>query len=1232
MRSWRGAWKLGAAALVLLLLLCVSSIWGLPWLLRQQALPQLSQSLGRTVTLQEAVFSPWSLELTLQGLQVAGEAATDAPLLEVERLTANLSLSSLWHRAPVVEALTVERPLLRLARSAEGHYDIDDLLQRLQSGPAPKADEPPAHFALYNLELHEGRVLFDDRPVGQRHELARLKLSLPFLSNLDADIKVKVQPRLAGALNGVAFDTGAVATPFDERREASLKLHLDALDLRPYLGYLPKGLPLRLTRGQLSTDLELDFAQAPKAAAQVSLRGKVQLIDWALTQADDQPWLEWQRLELGLKDVQPLRQQARFGELRWEAPRLALQRQPRGALKLPVPSPSPNAAPAKPGPAAKSAGWQLSLERFALQQGALQWRDLAAGPTAALDFDELALELTQLAYPPAAEADLQLSGRLASAAKPSDKPSKKPPAKAATMPGPAEFKAQGQIKPDGAQIEAQLQGLQLAWLAPYLQPATPLQLQGQLGAQARLSWMQPAGAEARLGLEIAQASLDNFSALDGGRPALGLKRLELADASLDLGARRLRIGALSLKSPSAQIERAASGGWNAERWTAAAAEPATAAASPAAPASAASAVSWAVQLKALRVDDGRLAFSDAQTGDGVEDLPVRYVLDGLKLDLQDLSLGGKPGAMAALQLQARLGALRPGQSTVVAAEMGSLAWRGSLGLQPLLAKGSLRLERLPIQGLDGYLEQQLRLSLQHGDLGYRGDFAVELTPGQGLKASAEGDVLVADLKLAQRLSGEDLLSWQALTLKGLKFALQPGSVPRLDIAELNLSDFFARLAVSEQGRFNLGEVRVAHEGGQQPAAPAASAPAAAATPPLQLSVASTRLLKGKVDFSDQFVRPNYRADITNLQGSLGAFRSDSTEMAALELRGTVAGTAALEITGRLNPSAQPLMLDIAARASDLELAPLTPYAAKYAGYAIERGKLSMDLNYRIQADGRLEASNQLILNQLTFGERVDSPDATKLPVLLAVALLKDSNGVIDVRLPVSGSVNDPQFSVSGIVFKLILNLLGKALTSPFSLLMGGGGPDLSYAEFVPGSALLNSQGQSTLGKVAKALQDRPGLSMTVTGAADPVSERDAIQSAELEQRLLAERRRELQRAQTAASTAAAQQELSLSPADRERLLRVLYKNSDIPGRPRNLLGLLKDLPLPETEAMLKARIPVTAEGARALALARGVAVRDALIASGLPNARLFLAAPKLRASGEDDAAWTPRVVLSLEQH
>jgi hypothetical protein len=155
--------------------------------------------------------------------------------------------------------------------------------------------------------------------------------------------------------------------------------------------------------------------------------------------------------------------------------------------------------------------------------------------------------------------------------------------------------------------------------------------------------------------------------------------------------------------------------------------------------------------------------------------------------------------------------------------------------------------------------------------------------------------------------------------------------------------------------------------------------------------------------------------------------------------------------------------------------------------------------------------------------------------------------------------------------------------------------------------------------------------MTVTGSADPASEREAFQAAELESRLMAEQRREGLRAGAAATapSAPASAPVALSSDERARLLKQVYKDTELPNKPRNLVGFAKDIPGPEMEALLKARAPVTTEAMRALALQRGIAVRDALIAKGLPSERLFLAAPKLRVSGENDAAWTPRVQLSL---
>jgi hypothetical protein len=397
--------------------------------------------------------------------------------------------------------------------------------------------------------------------------------------------------------------------------------------------------------------------------------------------------------------------------------------------------------------------------------------------------------------------------------------------------------------------------------------------------------------------------------------------------------------------------------------------------------------------------------------------------------------------------------------------------------------------------------------------------------------------------------------------------------------------------------------------------------------PIDIKIGPTKLTNGRIDFTDHFVRPNYSAALTELNGQLGAFSSSNREMATLSLRGRAEGTALLEIVGQVNPTTKPLALDINAKATDLELAPLSPYAGKYVGYAIERGKLSMDVTYKIDADGKLDAKNQVVLNQLTFGDKIESKDATKLPVLLAVALLKDRNGVIDINLPVSGSINDPKFSVGGIIVKVILNLLTKALTAPFALFSGGGSDDLSVVEFQPGTAAIAPSSTSVLDKVAKALTERPALKMTVTGAADPVSERDAYQHAAIESRLNAERRREVLRSDPPDASASAPPPMSAD--EHTRLLKQVYKNTDIPNKPRNVIGLAKDIPDAEMETLLKTRTPVTPEAVRELALQRGIAVRDALIAKGLPSERLFLAAPKLRDSGEGDAAWTPKVQLTL---
>ena len=812
-----------------------------------------------------------------------------------------------------------------------------------------------------------------------------------------------------------------------------------------------------------------------------------------------------------------------------------------------------------------------------------------------------------------------------------------------------------------AGLKLELSALALDALTPYLSGVLRPQATGSMAVTGQLDWAAAAAPQAqRLKLTLEQLTLDAFKLGDPGTAAtrqaregtpmsppgrpkgeyrsaqregtpMSLARLELGASEVDLMARTATLASIRLQGAELRVERTSDGVWNVQRWAAAAA---------AAPAQVAAAEPWKLVLKSFALEGGKVQFIDAgarPAGGSKQGEPVRLDISQLKVGVQGLQLSGERTlGPAQVQLSARVAS--GGATRERGTPSGLVDWRGQFGVQPLLLRGTARIERLPVQALQAYFAQALNVSVLRADAGYRGGLTLQQA-GSGFNHSAQGDALVSDVLVHSRPDAagsdsatEELLSWQKLSLDGVTVAMRAGAAPKVEVREAALSDFYSRLILTEQGRFNLQEVAPA-------AAAAASAPASGASasaapsasptsgPPIDISIGATKLANGRIDFSDRFIRPNYSAALTELNGNLGAFRSGTREMATLELHGRAAGTALLEIIGQINPTAAPLALDIKAKATDLELAPLSPYAGKYAGYAIERGKLSMDVQYRIDPDGRLEAKNQVILNQLTFGDKIESASATKLPVRLAVALLTDRNGVIDINLPVSGSINDPQFSVGGIIIKVIINILTKAFTAPFALLAGGGSEDVSLVEFKPGTALFTDGGNSVVAKVAKALADRPALKMTVTGAADPASEREAFQRATLEQRLVQERRREQLRSSAAAS--APDDALALDAADRARLLKEVYKQTELPDKPRNVIGLAKDIPAAEMETLLRNQVRVSVEAVRELALQRGLAVRDALIAKGLANERLFLAAPKLRVSGEDDAAWTPRVQLTL---
>jgi hypothetical protein len=389
------------------------------------------------------------------------------------------------------------------------------------------------------------------------------------------------------------------------------------------------------------------------------------------------------------------------------------------------------------------------------------------------------------------------------------------------------------------------------------------------------------------------------------------------------------------------------------------------------------------------------------------------------------------------------------------------------------------------------------------------------------------------------------------------------------------------------------------------------------------------LASGNINFSDFFVRPNFRLNLTGMTGSISALTSDPGTAADLELRGQLDGSAPVEIVGRLNPIASPLLVDIKGAVRGAELSTLSSYSTKYTGYGIERGRLTLNIAYKVEGR-KVNAEHRIFLDQLTFStERIEGPSVVKLPILFAVRLLQNRRGEIDLNLPISGTLDDPQFRIGPIIWQVVVNLITRAVTAPFSLLAslgGGSAEEMSVVEFEPGRAMLTEAAQKRLATLGKALADRPSLRLELAGGVDAERDREGLRRAQLDTAVRAQKARELSRRGEAVAGLDA---VRLEPKEYETYLRAAYRDAKFP-KPRNAIGMLRELPAPEMETLMLTNTAVSPEDLRDLATARARAVETYLVKeSALSPERIFLVPAKPAADGAKAKLPASRVDLSI---
>lgn len=492
-RRWCGG------ALIFLVLAGVLAYAAVPWVVRQVATEQVRSQLGRGLSIGDIRFLPWALALELDELALTGPTPAAQPLMKVAHVRLNLSAASVWRRAPVVESLQIEGVTLKLTRTSAGHYDVDDILQRWRERPT-EPDAPPPHFAVYNLSVSGLQAEFEDQPAGRIHRVEQGLLTLPFLSNQDDEVEVRVEPRLAFKLDGAQFDTGAQAKPFAASREAVVRLTLRDLNVAPWLAYWPASAPVRPHQGQWSADLTVSFAQPPDKAASLTVGGRLDARDAAWTLADGQPLLGWRSLSLGLGQVQPLLRQVALESLTIEGLQGTLRRNPSGqltVLKALSPATAVKASAAEEQPAARS-DWAVSLQRLEIPEARLLWQDQSVRPALSWLAQNICLRGEHLRWPLPSERPtmpVSLSGEWA-------------PEGATQAPGA--WQAEAFVSAQGGQLELSLSDWPLAWWQPYQPAALKAQVQGQLGLKGALRWTASATAPLQLEAQLSRLQIDRL--------------------------------------------------------------------------------------------------------------------------------------------------------------------------------------------------------------------------------------------------------------------------------------------------------------------------------------------------------------------------------------------------------------------------------------------------------------------------------------------------------------------------------------------------------------------------------------------------------------------------------------------------------------------------------------------------------------------------------------------------
>lgn len=1152
----------------------------IPWALRRVLETKLSEALHRKTTIRRVALNPYSLALTVQGFAMQDKGG--GPFLAFEELFLDFEALSVVKGGVILRDIILRSPSVSLVRVTEQSYSVSDLIEEFGK-PSPEDAKPGKKAAVYslnNIRILGGSIDIDDRPKKATHSVRDLNVGVPFLSTLPYDLESYVQPALSAKVNGTAFELKGRTKPFSSSRETTLDIDLSGLVLPKYMEYVPVPLRFTVPSGVAFAKVSLSFDQPVNAAPALRVSGTMGLTDLRIDDLAGQPVLQLPAFGVTLASTNVLGLHLTVEEVRIEKPVLHVTKAKDGTLNLTELGPVKDGKEAKetPKPAEDSNPLVAEVKAVHLVDGTVHFSDAGAQGGFATTLLGLAVDVKDFSTEAGKGAKIEARART-------------------ERDEAVRLNVDAVLAPLRVDGHVEAVGVVLRKYAPFYASSVLLDVdEGTLDIKSNFALMLD-GKSPRGKITAVETTLSKLAVHKRGEKGelLYVESLQVKDFAADLAARGLTVGDVACHKGRVRVSRATNGVLNLATLVPPppfvphrTPEP-TPVAAPAAP--------WTVAVKKLGLDEWSVRIEDR-----VPARPVTMALDGLAVTVDDFALA--KGQKMNVSVRTRLN--RTAQVSAA----------GSVVLDPLAVSLKVDARSLDLLALQPYFTDQVNILLTSGVASANG--TLTLGPGKEVSIHYNGRAGIDKLAAVDKQTSEDLFRWDSLFFAGVDLATEPAS---LSVAEVSMSSFYSKVGINADGSLNLRNLVVA--------APVAAARAPLpAGPPMPVRVDKVTLQGGTVEFSDHTVKPTFSASLHEVGGRISGLSSDDKSLADMDLRAKLEDYAPLEISGKVNPLSKELAVDLKVSFKDIDVSPLSPYSGKYVGYNISKGKLFLDLKYTI-ANKKLEAKNTVFVDQLTLGDSVESRDATRLPVRLALALLRDRHGEIHLDLPLTGSLDDPKFSVGALIIQVLTNVIVKAATAPFAFLgsLVGHGEELSYLEFDEGRSTIGKQGDEKLKSLAKALVDRPSLKLDVTGHVDLARDREGRRRMLFERKVKSQKVKDLSRQGLTVATSV--DDVPIDPKEHDRYLKLAYEDETFP-KPRNMLGIAKDLPPQEMEKLILTHVIVADDDLRTLGEQRAQEAKEHLVKAGVATERIFLVESRAKAPAKKEGSKDCRVDFVLK--